>query len=345
MKKEKIIWLVIGSIFILLPFFMGFYHIARMISLVIGIILINISLITKSKYFIIKLIFIPIASILVCYGLDYLSVRLFKTYPIIASKITSSKNMKVYNSIFYRVYDCNNVLTIDAGYKKDFVCNPDILDKISINQFLTDPKTAYKNNKGKFIRLTGKITKIVGTSEIALNTYTSEATLNGYVEFDDNKMVILKELDMDPKDYFIYDNIEVIGKVSSYDQKDDISTIELTNVKIISSGLSKNFELRVNDIKEKGKTKVTEGIYYIGLEGIYYKYDEENIYSIDYLLKDKRVQLEDLIKGIEGIKINDDKDTLYELENYNIIVCKNKDIIFASKKVQDVEKICEMEDK
>lgn len=343
MKNLKTILVPVGTLLVITPFFINIYSVLRLISVIIGIILLTLGLtIDSKKYRIFKIIlFLVIISAFV-YLSDLCLVKGFKTIPVISEKIKSSSKMSVYNGILYRVYECDDVKTIDIGYKKEFVCNKNVLKKNSVNAFLANPKESYKKSKNKFVRLEGKITKMVGTSELTLNSYSSEVALNGYVEFDTDKSVVLEGLNIDPTNYYIYDNIEVIGKVTGFSSKDGILSVHLTNVIILNSGLYNDYELVVNDIENESKKKVEEGVYYIGLEGIYYKYDENNIYSMDYLLKDKRVKIEDLIKDNEGTKINE-KDTLYELESYNIIICKNKDIIFASKQIEDLEEVCKKE--
>ena len=340
MKKDSILFNILGTLFLLVPLFLNLFDVLRLLSCILGITILIISHTMNKKNKIFEGIFILITGTVLIYGLDFISVRLFKTYPIIATEEKSSSLMKTYNGLFYRVYDCNSVLTLDKGYKKPFVCNKDLLKENDINTFLSNPKDSYNANLNKFVRITGKITKIVGDSEITLSSYTNAESLNGYVDFDNNKEIILTGLSINPKDYYIYDTIEVVGKVTSFAKKDEVNKIYLDDVIIEESNLYKDYELLVNDISSKELVKMTDNIYYLGIGGIYYKYSEDNIYSMDYLIKDKRVLLEDLTKDLSSKNINNDKDKLYELESYNLVVCSNGDVIFASKKIKNIEEIC-----
>ena len=197
MKKEKSWLYILGILFIIVPLFLNFYSILKLISCVLGIVILIITKAINNKKIIISSLGILVISSLVLYGVDLLSVKLFNSYPIISLEEKSSDKMQVYNAVLYRVYNCDNVKTIDMGYKKEFVCNKELLKEIDVNAFLENPKDSYKTNLNKFVRITGKITKIVGNSQIELNSYSTSESLNGYAVFDDNKTIVLKNLNID----------------------------------------------------------------------------------------------------------------------------------------------------
>ena len=220
------------------------------------------------------------------------------------------------------------------------MCSIDDIDLVSINEFLENPEESFESYKHKYVHLSGKINTIVGTSSLILNAYTSEESLNGFVSFDEGRKLVLNNLEIDPKDYYIYDIVEVIGKVSLFTEKDTKKEIHLTDAKVIYSDIYDSYELVVNNIDEKKKVLAHGNIYYYGLQGIYYKYDDSYIYAIDYLLSDKRENIDNLIKNAEEEIVNEE-DKLYKLDKYSVLMCKNDDVVFLNKKIKKYEDICE----
>ena len=340
MKKYYIILIVMGLILIILPYCINFFSIFRLISLLIGIVVLFVGLIIYKPKKTLRVVVYPI----VIFGLilvwDFIVASALKGIPVIAFFHESSPKVRTYNSLFYRVYDCDNIKTFDGNYMKKFICNPESIDITPINKFLENPKESYKDSKGKFVRLKGKINTIVGNSSLTLNAYDEKIELNGDVVFDEEKKVVINNLDINPADYHIYDVIEVIGLVDSFKESDDQTIIYLNDAVIIKSDLYTKYELLVNNINSREKIKKDEKLYYLGIQGIFYKYDENNIYEIDYLLLDKRENLENLIGDISPSEL-DEVHKLYELENYNIVVCENEDIIFANKDITKLQNVCE----
>lgn len=340
MKKTKVILIIVGLLLILVPFLINIYNIFRLVSLLIGIIVLLIGLIIGKRKLILKVSVYPLVIIGAVFLGELVSVIFFKMVPIIAFAHASSSEVKTYNSLLYRVYDCGGVLTVDYNYEKDFLCNPSLIEEISINKLLENPKESFNKYKGKFVHIKGKINTIIGESSIALNAYDEKIELNGYVTFDFEKRVIIENLVINPSEYYVFDFVSVVGLVNSYEEKDGITTIKLTDAQMLKSDVYETYELLVNNIKDYSKVKTDDKLYYLGIEGIYYKYDENNIYEIDYLLLDKRETLENLINGINAVDL-EDNNMLYELDNYNIIVCSNDDIIFANKDITNLKDVCE----
>ena len=339
-KNIDIKLVIFGLLFSIVPFFINRSSIFRIISLLLGVCLITYALVRKNLKEKVRLI-LCFLCIAICFAVfDFFLVFTFKRVPVVSYKIESSSKVASYNSFFYRLIRCDKKYYTDFGYKKSYMCKKDDIKLVSINEFLENPEESYKEYKYKYVHLSGKINTIVGTSSLILNAYTSEDSLNGFVSFDEGRKIVLDNLQIDPKNYYIYDIVEVIGKVSSYMEKDTIKEIHLTDAKVINSDIYDNYELVVNNIDEKKKTLAHGNIYYYGLQGIYYKYDESNIYTLDYLLSDKREVIDDLIKGIEAEVVNDE-DKLYKLDKYSLLVCKNEDVVFLNKKIKNFEDICE----
>ena len=344
MKKVKekfdIKLVIFGLLFSVMPFFINRSSIFRIISLLIGICILTYAVLKKNTKNKLRLI-ISFLFIAICFGLfDMFLVFSFNRVPVVSYEIESSNKVASYNSFFYRLIKCDKKYYTDFGYKKSYMCSIDDIDLVSINEFLENPEESFKNYKNKYVHLSGKINTIVGTSSLILNAYTSEESLNGFVSFDEGRKLVLNNLEIDPKDYYIYDIVEVIGKVSFYTEKDTKKEIHLTDAKVIYSDIYDSYELVVNNIDEKKKVLAHGNIYYYGLQGIYYKYDDSNIYALDYLLSDKRENIDDLIKDAE-VEIVNEEDKLYKLDKYSVLMCKNDDVVFLNKKIKKYEDICE----
>ncbi|NMA51204.1 MAG: hypothetical protein GX951_05115 [Mollicutes bacterium] len=343
MKKIKSILIILGLFLSIVPFFIVPYLVLKLISLLVGIIILSLGIIINMKHSLIRIILIPIILMLAFYFIDIGVSNLFKKPPIIAIKNKSSNKVVNYNGIFYYVVTCDKEYYFQKGTNYKYMCKNDDIKVTDINEYLENPEESYRYTKNKFIHLTGKINTIVGDSLLSLNAYNKDEdnTLNGYVNFDTGKKVVLSDIKISPNDFYIYDIIEVIGYVSNYKITEDSEEIILNNCKIIKSKIYDNYTLIVNEINTYNKVLANDKIYYAGLSGIYYKYTEDNIYSIDYLLTDKRETIESLIQNEEEALIPDTEDILYEKEKYNIILCKNENIIFANKKMPNIANICE----
>ena len=339
MKKLNYIFLILGIIFTVLPYFFKVYSLFRLLSLVVGTILIILGLIVNKNHYYIRLFVYPVIAIFAIFFCDFSIYKIFDVIPVVAIRHKSSSKVSTYNSLLYRVYDCAGRLTYDNNYKKTYVCSDDAINVIDINKFLEDPKTSYKKYKGKFVHLQGKITTIIGNSTLVLNAYSEEVKLNGYVEFNQEKMVHIDGLEIDPSKFYIYDVIEVVGLVKNYNNGEDKEEIHLIDAKIIENKMYDEYELSVNNIDGLDKVKITENMYNIGIEGIYYKYDENNIYELTYLLTDERETLDNLTKDVEPKVVNDD-DKVYELNDFNLIMCENKQILFVNKNISKLDNLC-----
>lgn len=343
--KKRLIWLLgIGLTLMIVPFIINKYSIFRVISLVIGVILIEVCFCLKKKRNIFLVILIPVLLFTMSYGVDVLLAFKLKYVPIYSYVIKSSDKMKTYNSFFYRVYDCNNNLNLDYGYRSSYVCNNELLDIISINKFLQDPKDSFNEYKNKFVRIHGKISGISGNESIELAAYTkSEEVLNGYVNFNLDYTLNIKTTD-DLSKYRIYDYIDVIGRVDLL--KDN--TITLIDTKLISSDIYNDYSFEIvnnNELKLSNLIK-EKGYYYYGINSLNVKYDQDNIYELSYVLQDEKLTFDDLVDDMD-FKIISNKDEeevakVYNLEKFNVIECSNNKKIVANKNNKVNSDICEL---
>lgn len=322
----------------IVPYFIHIFSICRLIALTLGLIVLMVGLCLNSKGLFYKIPLYLLGLVVITLGLDFLNYKLFKASPIVAYRVKSSDKVSTYNSLFYRIFDCDGKYSID-DYDGNYQCSTDAVEVIPINKFLENPSQSYKEYKNKFVKLEGKIGSITGASSLTLNAYTeAEEVKNGYVTFDLEKAVQVDELEINPADYFNYDFVDVIGRVSSYDDG-DTQIIYLDDAIVVDNHIYDNYELIVNNINTNDVTKAGD-IYYVGINSIFYKYREDILYELDYLLSDKRESIDNLIKDAEEEIVNDD-DKLYELKDYKIILCKNKKTLFVNQRINNYDKICE----
>ena len=326
MKKRKIFLLIISLLLIVVPFFINIYSVFKLISLLIGIVSLNIFFSLKQNANIFLLICIPIILITLTYTIDYLKTYLFKTSPIYILENKINEYVSIYNSLFYRIYKCDNKYIFDNNYEKNFVCETKLLDEISINKLLNEPLESYKEHKNDFIKVTGKVSKITGTSSIELQAYTLvDGSVNGYVKFNNTSKLTIKVEGIDISNYRIYDYITVVGLLNNYDK--DSQELTLINSKIEDKNVYSKYTFNVIESSKCSKIlkEYTDNYYTYCLENIYLDYGVDK-YELSYALKDKKINFEKIVENSE-IKENKNK-TIYELEKFNILVCsENKNIL------------------
>jgi hypothetical protein len=345
MKKRLIVLLGLGLTLMIVPFLINIYSIFRIISLVLGIILITVSLCLKKKRNIFYIILVPLIMLVFSYGIDTLLFYTLKRVPVFSYAIKSSDKMRTYNSFFYRVFDCNGNLTLDYGYTKNYVCSNDCLDAININSFMQDAEESFKKYHHKFVHIYGKISKITGNENIELASFTeSNNTLNGYVNFNLNNILIVNTEENLSK-YRIYDYVDVYGKVTSIND----GKITLTNTKLVASDIydTYSFEIIASDDNKLTNLVKEKDYYYYGLNTINVKYDGDNIYELSYLLTDDRFKFDDLIQDKEYEVFKNDEDVeiakKYKLEKFDLLECSNGKKIVANSKSKANQSICDLE--
>ena len=345
MKKRLIVLLGLGLTLMIVPFLINIYSIFRIISLVLGIILITVSLCLKKKRNIFYIILVPLIMLVFSYGIDTLLFYTLKRVPVFSYAIKSSDKMRTYNSFFYRVFDCNGNLTLDYGYTKNYVCSNDCLVAININSFMQDAEESFKKYHHKFVHIYGKISKITGNENIELASFTQgDDTLNGYVNFNLNNILIVNT-DENLSKYRIYDYVDVYGKVTSIND----GKITLTNTKLVASDIydTYSFEIIASDDNKLTNLVKEKKYYYYGLNTINVKYDGDNIYELSYLLTDDRFKFDDLIKGKEYEVFKNDEDVeiakKYKLEKFDLLECSNGKKIVANSKSKANQSICDLE--
>lgn len=337
--KKKVFLIIFSIILIIIPFFINVYSIYRLISVCLGITLLDISLITVKKARIFLLIYLPILLLIFTYSIDYMKTYILDLRPIFVIKNKINNNVTIYNSLFYRIYKCGEDEYFDNNYEKNFMCKTDLIEKIDINVLLNDPKISFKEHKNDFIKVVGKISKISGTSSIEMQAYTEvEDKLNGYVKFNETSKLIINLDGLDISNYKIYDYITIVGLLDSYDKK--INTLNLTDIKIEENNLYSEYDIHVIESSNctKELKEYVNNYYLYCLENIYLDYKVDK-YELSYALKDKKITMGELLKDTLVEEIDNIK--VYKNEKFNILSCnENKNIIINKNEKIDYS-LCE----
>jgi len=329
MGRKNIVLIITGFILISIPFFINYYSVYKLISIISGIILIEINFIIQKNRNIFAIICLPIILILITYGVDYFNNYVFNIKSIYVLENKINDNVSIYNSLFYRVFKCDNKYIIDHQYKSSFLCNGDLLDNIDINKLLGEPKESYKKNKNKFIKVTGKVSQINGTSSLYLQAYFKNADdLNGYVKFNETSKLIINLNGVDISSYRIYDYITVVGYLNNF--KEENQELFLIDTKIDNNYLYDKYDIQVIESNKCNNEiiKYIDNLYTYCIDNIYLDYKVDK-YELSYAFKDKKISYKDLINNAER-KILEDIE-LYKLEKFNILSCNGKKYILVNK--------------
>ncbi len=333
MKKRRLFFIIFSLLLIIIPFFINVYNIFRLLIVILGIILLDLSLVIDKKKHIFLLLYLPIVLLVLVYSVDYIHTYMWNLKSIFVLENKINNKVSVYNSLFYRVYKCDNEYIFDNNYEKNFACSEELLDQIDINIFLNEPIESYKKYKNDFVKIYGKISKIVGKSTIELQDYNvTDNSINGYVDFKDTSKLTINVYDEDISLYRIYDYIEVIGRVDSINK--DNNEIILEDTKIIDNKLYDNYTLEVilKDKCDNTLTKYSDDTYTKCIQNIYLDYGV-NKYELSYVLKTGKVKLDNILSNA---KVEEDKGVkIYILDKFKIMECNNKKIFLNKDERED----------
>ena len=82
MKKKKIFFIIIGLLLIIIPYFINVYSIYRLLSVLLGLILLEIGIIINKKNRVLLIVLLPIIFWGLSFGIDYGIVHLTKRIPV-----------------------------------------------------------------------------------------------------------------------------------------------------------------------------------------------------------------------------------------------------------------------
>ena len=147
-KKKKNIYnykiLIIGLIIAIIPLCFNKLSAFRLLLNLIGIIVITVSF-KKKDFRTNAIIFIILlaASIFI----DSIVSTTFARIPIYTYNIVTTKNTRVFNSVGYRVWQCDinstKNMKVDQFYSKGYMCDPNNIEQIDSNSFLNSVIDAF----------------------------------------------------------------------------------------------------------------------------------------------------------------------------------------------------------
>ncbi len=339
MEKKRIIILIASLLLIIVPFFINVFTIYKLISLALGILLFDVFLALGKKMHLFLIIYLPILLLVFTYSLDYMKTYMFDLSPIYVLENKINNQVSVYNSLFYRIYKCQNQYIFDNDYQMNYACETNLISNVDINTLLSEPREFYRKYKHNFIKVTGKVSKIIGRSKIELKEYTvTDNSINGYVRFNDNSKLIVDLSGEEIGNYKIYDYITVVGLLDSYNKKTE--ELNLIDTKIEENNLYDNYltEVIESDKCDNVIKDYTDNYYTLCLDNIYLNYEVDN-YELSYALKDKKITFEELIKDSE--KETNNGHTFYSLAKFNILSCQNGKNILMNKNLAKDYSLCE----
>ncbi len=345
MNKKTLLLKIFGLFFLILPFFINVYSFFRLFSLLLGIFFLSIGIFLFKKNNFLQILFYPLFFFLVFYGFDFLQVSLFKRIPIFSFQNKSNDAFSTYDSLIYRVFDCNGEKNVDFFYQENYLCSFD-LSPILINDFLLNVKSNFQKYHSKFITVKGKVSEVFGNDYLLLQSYEQNTNnLVGQLTFNKNAALKIVNNHEDLKlygQYEIYDTVLITGKIIDFENNTVImqdATIKIVpNFESYSINLIETKKCK-NDIKEI--SKVGDFQYYSNcIDKIYVKYDQDTIYDIKFALETKKLTFDKWILHTE--KKENETQELYQFENYNLLKCKNSNtILIGNPKLSLKNKFCE----
>lgn len=345
MNKKSLFLKMIGLILLISPFFFNRYSLIRLGVLLFGILILSLGIFLFKKTNILKIILYPLLLLLLFYGMDYACVFFLDRMPIFAYQNVMETNFSTFDSLIYRIYDCNGEKTLDSLYKLGYVCEYTLEEK-DINAFLSSGANNYQKYRSKFVTIKGKVSEVFGNDYLSLQAYEQNSNnLVGQLTFNKNATLKIVNNQGDLKlynNYEIYDNVLVTGRIVKKENNEIImydAKIQIVNnfddfvVNTIEDKTCKN--------KLKKLTMVGEYTFYSNcFDDIFIKYDEDTIYDVILALETKKLTFDKWVK--ESSKEENETKELYKFADYNLLKCKESNtIIIGNKNMKLNSKVCE----
>src|SRR5574344_1265188 len=222
--KKRIITLILGLLCIFIALILNNYQIIRFLLYLLGLILLTISnAIERSN----AKLFVPLFDIIFFFLLvatDYLCVSAFKKVPILAYNIVTNDESTVYNAIGYRVWVCktgDKLFKVDPLYKLGYYCSSSNMQEEDINNILPIINNSFNSYQDSYVKIVGKITKIVDEQTLNMSTYTINVNFN----------IASKDIISHNKN----DSIIIYGKIDSRTTDDNKVIIRMIDSSIITT--------------------------------------------------------------------------------------------------------------
>ena len=303
--------------------------------------------------------YIPIALICSLIGvifIDGLFSLAFKRIPIFSYNIISLGNVRVYNSIGLRAWQCDKDdyknIKIDFFDQQGYSCDIDNLSTVYSNSFLSAVVENYSEYKNQYVKINGKISKKNGLNYIEMQAYDSKSeSLNGYVDFYNNiTLRILFPSNQDELDnYDVYDNITVIGVIKNMEEVNGNYIIYMYESKIVSIKNTDNFKIDVtseSNCSEKMSiyNDINNDIYQYCLLNVVVTFEDDSKYDLSTVLSSGKLSVDNLINNYNTKEESEDGSHIYRFDNYSILVCNDtisKDVIIGNKNLSFKDVRCD----
>lgn len=339
----RLITLFIGIILIIISLLLNDFGCLRFILCLLGIISLTISNSIERNN---KKVFIPLFAILFTLFMistDYLFVCMFKKVPIFSYSIVTNNNNKVYNAIGYRVWICNDAtytFKVDPLYKLGYYCATKDMESVDVNNILPILNNNFDAYKDSYIKITGRINKIISSSELTMQTYVKSD--NAYDYADDITIDYTFNIpSSEVSKHNVNDEVTIAGKVDSKTGEDNKVTIKIIDASFMtvnntSEDTSYNF-----DVNENIYCQYDKELWFETDDHIYYKscIDDLNLtilnnqYNLMYALKNHLITLNELKDEASGYLTNSkDNSVLYNYNNFKLLICDSsysKDVIIG----------------
>ncbi len=356
-SKFNYISLLISIIIIILVLMVNEFTAIRPIMWLLAIILLSINILYKIKPRPLNILIVFITLLFLSILVDGLISISFKRIPVFSYSVTRSNNIKVYNAVGLRIWQCDKEdyknLIVDPFYQNGYLCNADDIDVIESNSFLNTVVSDYSSYKNKYVKIKGKISRKIGQNYLEMQPYeNSSITVNGYVTFADNITLraFFKKETPELDHYDIYDEITIVGLIKNLENNNGKYVIYMDETKIVSNINLNGFSIAVtksNTCQDK-KLLYNRGdkiIYSYCLEEMIIKYPDNN-YEIATALSSNKLNLEDLYNNpLEVLQNDQDNSTILKFSDYSILICDDtlsKDVIIGSKNMTFDKVTCDI---
>ena len=301
--------------------------------------------------------FILLASLVGMIIIDGFFSLAFKRIPIFSYNIISLGNVRVYNSVGLRAWQCDkdNYKDIKVSFfdQQGYVCDIDNLAVVYSNSFLSAVVENYSEYKNQYVKINGKISKKNGLNYIEMQAYNANSeVLNGHVEFYDNitLRILFPEEQEELDNYDVYDNITVIGVIKNMESYNNNYVIYMYESKIASIKNLTDFNISVTP-ESKCNDKISiyndinNNIYQYCLLNVVVTYSDESKYDLSTVLSSGKLNINNLIDGYkEKIDSGSDNSSIYRFDNYSVLVCDesiSKDVIIGTNKLSFNDVSCD----
>lgn len=354
-NKIKITLFIIVIILIVSSFLINRIIFIRPVFFLIALLLIIIINIMGRKNKILRSMITFLVTLFLLVILDNLVVVTFKMIPVFSYNIINYEDIRVYNGIGVRVWQCNknnySNLLVDPFYKNGYMCDADDSEAVDANSFLNSVIENYDEYKNKYIKINGKISKKTSLSFIEMQPYEeSSIKVNGYVTFADNitLRILFNEENEILGNYDVYDDIIVVGQIKNMEKEGKNYVIYMSDSKVVSDVSLDEYTLTVTpsttcrDDKSIFKSD-NLNVYSHCIEDIIIDYGEKK-YELSSALSSGKVKIDELYESPDNKDTNDDGDTLYMNDTYNVIVCNSlnsNDVIIGDSDMKFGDVVCE----